>query len=1152
MSNQNCLKNIIKKYQPNIITLQETWLHSFQQKDIENYMDRYYAHSKSLDEEKPLNQIHLPRGSAGVSTLTAHNLSAHMKKEEGSHRICITSVNNPDLIIINVYLPCRGQYSLEEFQQELDQVHEACQKYHSLPVILAGDFNIDLSGAQDSRTKYFKDFICINHLTEFKGIDTPTFTQHSGKGHSKIDYIFVNPHLHNIIESAKYEVLHVPFNSSAHTPIKLQITLAVNTNLPTSTGTKKKKRLAWSRADTATYREILSQYLCTDAPCTDTDLAIQYLTKALKEATNAAVPTIQRKVKKAPYNKEIAVLLKTAKKCFNNWVQAGRPDTSHPLTNQRKTANKNLRAAQRRQITYNRHKELDKLHNAAEDNPNLMFNLIKKQRGNNNKTTNVLMLDDQTHNGNLLPIWREHFRRLAIPQYNENFTEARITSAERDLHIIQDLQESSTLTIPITKGETHLAIKSLKGKKAADIEGLQAEHIKLASSQVAEFLTPAINNMFTTGSYPKTLKEGIKHPIPKKDKDTTDPGNHRGISICPIIGKILDRLHLQHQRIATDAKFHPLQFGFTEGRSCAHAAFIISESIAEAQDQSTPLYIAALDVQKAFDVVRHESLLARLHQLGLNGTWWKLKYSAYQDMSERVVWMGEFSDSFNILQGSRQGAYPSPEDYISHLSQLLHQTSQTSNGFSISGIDITAPTCADDMILMSTSPLQLQALLNLVATYANEEHYVIHPLKTVIVPFNIRSQEQLEHLMASSPWHINGNPVPVKHEVVHLGIRRNITNNNAIIEDRTSCMRRTLYSLHGSGLYGMSGLPVKTCLKLYNAYVLPRGLYGLEAVKISELGKAKLLSTSRQALRRILGLPERTAIPALHILSGQLPITYQLDIKILNFIFSLLAQEPSNNLIIRQYVMKKNSSNSLVNNMKNLLYKYGLPSLIDIFTNTTTKTAWKKLVKTAVTSKATEMIKMEAENKSTLQYLSKEFISGAIHPTINHVTNSRQVTRANIKARIVSGVYPFQSLQYKIQKSKSPLCLLCGLHDEDLHHFVLDCPALSHIRNKYHTDLGKCLPGNLYISQLQAYLDTRILQGAHLITEEDVVNIEHTTRDLLFALHTERTKLLILSGGNIAIGKNVRTYKSKNNSKCTVKTRITQKRSQGGRNKPLK
>ena len=96
--------------------------------------------------------------------------------------------------------------------------------------------------------------------------------------------------------------------------------------------------------------------------------------------------------------------------------------------------------------------------------------------------------------------------------------------------------------------------------------------------------------------------------------------------------KVMDRLILDHQRLATPNRLHHLQFGFTEGKSGSHAVFLVTEAVEEAKDNRETIFAASLDVEKAFDTVKHPSLPDKLHELGMTGVWWKLKQNSYQDL----------------------------------------------------------------------------------------------------------------------------------------------------------------------------------------------------------------------------------------------------------------------------------------------------------------------------------------------------------------------------------------------------------------------------------------------------------------------------------------------------------------------------------------
>ena len=56
---------------------------------------------------------------------------------------------------------------------------------------------------------------------------------------------------------------------------------------------------------------------------------------------------------------------------------------------------------------------------------------------------------------------------------------------------------------------------------------------------------------------------------------------------------------------------------------------------------------------------------------------------------------------------------------------------------------IPTPTCADDVLFMASNLENQQTMVSFIAHYAEEEYYIIHSLKSVVVKFNIQSKPEL-------------------------------------------------------------------------------------------------------------------------------------------------------------------------------------------------------------------------------------------------------------------------------------------------------------------------------------------------------------------------------------------------------------------------
>jgi hypothetical protein len=73
------------------------------------------------------------------------------------------------------------------------------------------------------------------------------------------------------------------------------------------------------------------------------------------------------------------------------------------------------------------------------------------------------------------------------------------------------------------------------------------------------------------------------------------------------------------------------------------------------------------------------------------------------------------------------------------------------------------------------------------------------------------------------------------NETTHLGlIRAQLKENDLNIEARLSIAGRTMYSLMNTGVHGTNGPNPLTSYKIYQCYVMPRLLYGLEMLPLNQ------------------------------------------------------------------------------------------------------------------------------------------------------------------------------------------------------------------------------------------------------------------------------------------------------------------------------
>jgi sarcosine oxidase/L-pipecolate oxidase len=122
---------------------------------------------------------------------------------------------------------------------------------------------------------------------------------------------------------------------------------------------------------------------------------------------------------------------------------------------------------------------------------------------------------------------------------------------------------------------------------------------------------------------PVCFKLAIKIPIPKGNKKSRSFDDHRGISLLPSINKILERIVLS--RLLKEPKYlhHPLQGGYQKQQDALTTCFTIEEVINQCLEEKEKVYVAYMDISKAFDTMGINSMLFKLyHNKGICGKAW--------------------------------------------------------------------------------------------------------------------------------------------------------------------------------------------------------------------------------------------------------------------------------------------------------------------------------------------------------------------------------------------------------------------------------------------------------------------------------------------------------------------------------------------------
>ena len=200
-------------------------------------------------------------------------------------------------------------------------------------------------------------------------------------------------------------------------------------------------------------------------------------------------------------------------------------------------------------------------------------------------------------------------------------------------------------------------------------------------------------------------------------------------------------------------------------------------------------------------------------------------------------------------------------------------------------IYVGCPTCADDVLLMTEDPDEMYMMLAIASSYSCDIGDTLStPPKTNIVCKRCAAKDKGA---TCRQWMLGSKPIEKTSETTHLGLLRSEDKeNHRNIEERISLARRTGYSLMKSGFHGSNGVGPKVSLKIYQSYIIPRLLYSMEVLNLNKTETKMLTDFHVNLLRRIQALPARTALPAVYLLLGALPLEAELHKKHLSLLYT--------------------------------------------------------------------------------------------------------------------------------------------------------------------------------------------------------------------------------------------------------------------------
>jgi hypothetical protein len=295
-----------------------------------------------------------------------------------------------------------------------------------------------------------------------------------------------------------------------------------------------------------------------------------------------------------------------------------------------------------------------------------LFRAVKQMERKNRVVVGGGCLRDEkgkivTDGEKIKEMWRSHFEKVA----NEEFEWDR-DSLSRDCPggtdgTLEEIEE-------ISDKEVREAMKKMKCGKAPGPSGVGAELLIAAGEVGITWMVDLCNAILREGKMPEDWSKSWLVSIYKGKGDAMECGSYRGIKLLEHAMKVFERVI--ESRVRSRCDIDGMQFGFRAGKGTTDAIFVVRQMQEKYLKRKRELWMAFVDLEKAFDRVPRQVVWWALRKVGVGECLVKVIQSMYEGAETAVKLKDGESKGFGVKVGVHQGSVLSPLLFIIVLEAL--------------------------------------------------------------------------------------------------------------------------------------------------------------------------------------------------------------------------------------------------------------------------------------------------------------------------------------------------------------------------------------------------------------------------------------------------------------------------------------------------
>ena len=477
--------------------------------------------------------------------------------------------------------------------------------------------------------------------------------------------------------------------------------------------------------------------------------------------------------------------------------------------------------------------------------------------------------------------WREHFMEIL----NREEPADPINEEDCEQQDIADID-----TGPVSKAEIRRAVKSLKNGKAPGEDMITAELLKADLEFTTDRVKDLIDTIWSLEKVPRKWKRGLIIKIPKKG-NLKECKNWRGVTLLPVVSKILGRIVIDRICMGIDRRLRKEQAGFRSGRGTTEQIFILRNILEQVNEWQATLYLNFIDFEKAFDSVHRNGLWMIMNQYGIPQKIINIVKALYDGFECTVVEQEATPEWFELTTGVKQGCTMSGFLFLLIIDWIMrHTVKDEGTGLrwkftsKLEDLDF-----ADDVALISSTQRHVQLKTDRLVENAERTGLRVNVGKCKVMRVNARNNEAIT---------VNGLALEDVEKFIYLGAT--VCKQGGGEEDikaRLGKARGAFVKLNR--VWNSSSVTRKTKIRLYKTLVKPVLMYGCETWKMNEGDAKKIDVFQNRCLRRIMKIKWQDKVTNKELLerANVVKLSEEVRRRRWRFIGHILRQQPDNDCV---------------------------------------------------------------------------------------------------------------------------------------------------------------------------------------------------------------------------------------------------------------